>query len=166
MWASLAEPLSGAGPVWVAVEDDYGLGAAVAAAARLEDGRIEVDGWRCQDWDAAVHDVRVLCERRWVNEILAGASLVGRLPDLVPEPVPAGGKETRAGLAVLRELAFTGQVAHDQATYDLDDAIDAAMVREAPTGLYLVAKGATHLVRAAAWAVQAAHRLETIPAVY
>jgi hypothetical protein len=37
------------GPVFVAIEeDDYGRGAAVAAACVLDDGRIEVDGWCCE----------------------------------------------------------------------------------------------------------------------
>ena len=59
-WVGLAEPVASEGPIWVAMEDDYGLGAAVACSTVLEDGRIEVDGWLCPDWDAAVDDVRRL----------------------------------------------------------------------------------------------------------
>jgi hypothetical protein len=46
-WAELAQDVTSTGPIWVAVEDDYGLGAAVAACAQLDDGRLEVDGWLC-----------------------------------------------------------------------------------------------------------------------
>jgi hypothetical protein len=166
LWLELAEPdLDSTGPIWVALEDDYGLGAAVAACCRLPDGRLELDAWKCDDWDHAVHDAQALGESRWVNEYIVGASLYDRLPPEL-QPVPAAGKETRAGLALLRDLAMTQGVTHDATTYQLDDAIAEAMVREAPTGLYLVSRGDTHLVKAAVWALAAAHRLETIPVVH
>ena len=45
LWAELAEEgLWTDAPVIVALEDDYGRGAAVAAVAPLDDGRLEVDG--------------------------------------------------------------------------------------------------------------------------
>ena len=48
LWADLREPgVQSAGPVWVAIEDDYGVGAAVAVVGMTDDGRFEVDGWRC-----------------------------------------------------------------------------------------------------------------------
>ena len=61
LWAELAEPgLWTDAPVIVALEDDYGRGAAVAAVAPLGDGRLEVDGWRTDDWDSPIADVERL----------------------------------------------------------------------------------------------------------
>ena len=53
-----------------------------------------------------------------------------------------------------------------KATYELDNAVQAARVREAATGLVLVARGPTHLVRAIVWAVQAAHKPANIPVIF
>ena len=51
LWADLERDLEPdeTAPVWLAVEDDYGLGAAVAACARRGDGRLELDGWGCSE---------------------------------------------------------------------------------------------------------------------
>jgi hypothetical protein len=165
-WAGLAESVTSLGPVWVAVEDDYGLGAAVAAAARLPDGRIEVDGWLCPDWDSALDDVARLGEMRRIRQLQVGASLLSRVPaGTMPHPQPAGTRETRTGLALLRDLAANAQVVHDLGTGELDQALTVAQVKEAPAGLYLVARGPTHLVRAVVWAVAAAHRPARVPAI-
>jgi hypothetical protein len=168
LWAELAEPLEAtSGPVYVAIEDDYGVGAAVAACARLEDGRLELDGWLCPDWDSAIGDVERLAVARPIRGLLVGASLLDRVPAArpLPRPQPAGGTLTRVGLALLRDLAQGGGLVHDQTTYELDEALRAAQVREAPTGLHLTARGPTHLVRAAVWAVGAAHKPAPVPAI-
>jgi len=167
-WAKLAESnLTSSGPLYVALEDDYGLGAAVAAATRLDDGRIEVDGWLCPDWDSAVADARRLGEGRKVRELLVGASLLDRLPpDTTPKPQPVAGTLARVGLSLLRDLATGGVLTHEPTTFDLDDALAVAQVREAPTGLFLTARGPTHLVKALVWAVGAAHRPVPTPAIF
>jgi hypothetical protein len=167
LWAELVEPEAASeGAVFVAVEDDYGLGAAVAAVGRMADGRLEVDGWKAADWDSAIAGVQALAGVRPIRSLLVGASLMDRIrPGMGLRPAAAGGKETRTGLAVLRDLAHAGLVCHDEGTFDVDDALTSAMVREAPTGLMLAAKGPTHLVRAVAWAVGAAHRPQPAPAV-
>jgi len=166
LWASLEEVgLAGAGPVWVAVEDAAGFGAAVAACARLADGRLEVDGWLRADWDTAMADVAALAGARPVRHLQVGASLISRVPaGSGPAPHTAGTRETRTGLAVLRDLAVSGGLAHD-ATPDLDEAFGVARVRESATGLNLVQAGPTHLIRATVWAVTAAARPAKIPAV-
>lgn len=167
LWAELTEPgLESAGAVCVAVEDDYGLGAAVAAVGRTDDGRLEVDGWLAPDWDTAIADVTALALVRPIRRLLVGASLLDRLaPATRPRPVPAGARETRVALSLVRDLAAGGVLAHDEHTYDLDDAVTQATVRESPTGLQLLARGPTHLVRAAGWAIQAAHKPARAPAV-
>jgi hypothetical protein len=163
VWAELTEPgCMSSGPIWVAVEDDYGLGAAVAAAGRMDDGRLELDGWLCPDWDTAINSAQALADSRPIRRLIVGASLLDRAPT---RAVAAGSRETKIALALLRDLAAVGGVAHDERTYDLDDAMTQATVRESPSGLHLVARGPTHLVRAAGWAVQAAHKPSKVPAV-
>jgi hypothetical protein len=150
----------------VALEDDHGHGAAVAAACRLEDGRIEVDGWLTQDWDAAVADVQRLAEYRHVRRLLVGASLLDRVPPgTVPQPERAGSRETRTALAVFRDLCQNRQIIHDQTTPDLDAAVESCRIRETVEGLLLRSAGATHLVKAAVWAVQAAHKPAPVPSI-
>ena len=168
LWADLSESgLRSVGPIWVAVEDDYGRGAAVAAVGRLDDGRLELDGWTCPDWDTAIADVEILAGGRPVRQLLVGASLLDRVPPgLGVTATPAGGKQTRTGLAIFRDLALGGMVAHDDQTEELDVAFGQAKVREAPTGLFLIAHGRTDLVRAAVWAVGAAHKPAPVPAIY
>jgi hypothetical protein len=170
VWASLraAEPLEGVGPVFVSVEDDFGLGAAVAAVAPLDDGRLEVDGWLCDTWDAAIADVERLASIREIRELHVGASLLERMPvdGTLPAARPAVAAQARNGLALLRDLAAGGQITHDQ-TPDLDQAIGMAQVKESTSsGLYLLANGPAHLVKALAWAVSAAHRPARVPAVF
>jgi hypothetical protein len=168
LWAQLAEhELVSTEPLYVAVEDDFGLGAAVAAAVRLPDGRIEVGGWLCPDWDAALDDVAGLGARRRIRHLQVGASMLARVrPGTVPPPRPAGGTETRDGLSLLRDLATSRQLVHDIDTAELDGAIAAAQVREASTGLRLMPSGKPYLVKALVWAVSAAHKPVPEPGVY
>jgi hypothetical protein len=168
VWGTLGEyGVSTVGPVWVAVEDDYGMGAAVAAAGLLGDGRIEVDGWLCPDWDAAIDDVVKLGSVRRIRQLLVGASMLSRVPrEMTPQPLAAGQRETRTGLALLRDLAANRMLVHDEMTFQLDDAMSSARVRELSSGLFLVPDGPTHLVKALVWAVQAAHKPAPVPVIY
>ena len=112
LWADLERELEPDpdAPVYLAVEDDYGLGAAVAACARRDDGRLEVDGWLRRDWDQAMVDVQGLCSTGRVRRLLVGGSLLDRVPTGVrPQPLPMSGADTRRGLALLRDLAATGR---------------------------------------------------------
>jgi len=166
LWAELADSVqSDLAPVFVAVEDDYGRGAAVAVVAKLEDGRLDVGGWLRDDWDSAIDDVRWLVEARKVRQLLVGASLLDRVPAGLPRVTAAGARETRTGLALLRDLAVSGQLLHGDMTPQLDEALGLAKVKEAPTGLFLVARGPTHLIRALVWAVSAAHKPARVPTI-
>ena len=166
LWEGLAEPgLVSDGPVIVAMEDDYGRGAAIGACARLDDGRIEVDGRRFDSWDSAVAWVERLHMVRPVVELYVGASLLDRVPrDGSFAPRPVGMTEARAGLAVFRDLAASGMLVHDKAT-ELSEGFAQTQVRESPSGL-VIAKGPAHLVKAVVWAVAAAHRPARVPAIY
>jgi hypothetical protein len=167
LWKGLQEPLEAHDePLFVMVEDDFGSGAAVAAAAKLDDGRVEVDGWLCPNWDTAVRDLQTLLVTRRVRLVGVGGSMLASLPaGLWPPPKPVGGTETRAGLALLRDLAGGGMVVHDD-TPDLDEAMAVAMVRERAAGLALEPSGPTHLVKAMVWALHAAAQPSRVPTVY
>ena len=166
-WDDLAGVGKPDGPVWVGLEDHFGLGAAVGCACRLADGRWEVDGWPRGDWDSAVADVQALAEGRDVRRVMVGASLLDRLPaDLRGIAEPRHGLHVRLGLVLLRDLAATGQLAHDVVTAELDDAISRATVRETPSGLLLLPSGVPYLIRAVVWALLAAHRPAPEPAIY
>ena len=114
LWAELEDQGLGFGPLIVALEDDYGRGAAVGACWRMDDGRIAVDGWTTDDWDSAILHVERLHVMRPVTELYVGASLLDRVPkDGQWAPRPVGMTEARAGLAVFRDLAASGMLAHD-----------------------------------------------------
>jgi hypothetical protein len=168
VWRGLAAAgLESDGPVWVALEDafGYGQGAAVAVCCPLPDGRYEVDGWFRDDWDTAVQDAERFRRGAEVRELLVGASLIDRVP-LELAARAAGSRETRAGLALFRDLAADGLLVHDETTFDLDDAVLSANVREHATGLFLPASKLSHLVRALVWVLVAAHRPVATPAIY
>ena len=154
------------GPLFVAIEDDFGKGAAVAAVVRLDDGRLEVDGWCREDWDSAIEDVVALARSRRIRELHVGASLLDRVPtEGLPKAKPAVSTQTRTGLALLRDLVAGGRIVHDTTTDELDAAIAQAQVKETLTGLYLIARGPTHMMRALAWAVSAAHKPARVPVI-
>jgi hypothetical protein len=163
LWLGLAEAgVDSSDEVIVAVEDDYGRGAGVAVVARLEDGRLEVDGWSCPDWGAAMESVLRLQLYREIRELHVGASMIHDVPAGLPA-FPAVNAQASAGLSVFRDLAATRQLVHED-TGELDRALAETLVRESPTGLQ-IAQGPRHLVKAVAWAVQAAHKPARLYAV-
>jgi hypothetical protein len=169
MWDRLRDSgLVSSDTVFVAVEDYYGKGAAVATAARLDDGRIDVGGWLRDDWDTAIRsDVEWLGSKFQIRQLLVGASMLNSVPpSTVPQPLPAGTRETRVGLALFRDLAASGMLTHDHLTVDLDRAVAAARVREVQTGLTLPSTSNSHLVKAAVWAVNAAHAPAPVAGVH
>jgi len=164
LWLGLAEDgVVSSEEVIVAVEDDYGRGAAVAVVARLDDGRLEVDGWGCSDWDMALEDVHRLGSLREIRELHVGASMIDRVPADLPVATAAVNAQASAGLAVFRDLAASRMLVHDN-TDELDKAISETVVRASPTGLQIY-RGPRHLIKAVAWAVAAAHRPAIVYAV-
>src|SRR4029077_17870877 len=106
VWAELSAPGVATTPVYVARGDHSGPGAAVPACRRTDDGRLEVDGWLRGDWDSAIADLEQLAASAPVRGLLVGASLIDRLPPAWRgKAKPCGSSETRAGLALLRDLA-------------------------------------------------------------
>ena len=168
VWASLAGDVDTGGLMWLAVEDNWGKGAAVAAVSLQPDGRLEVDGWTHDDWDSAIEWVDHLAGYWNVTQILVGANLMSRVPqDMLPTPEPSGIKETRVGLPLFRDLAANGVIVHNQPNPALTQAVDEARVREGINGMTLIPDyGHPHLVKALVWAVNAAHQPAAAPAIY
>jgi hypothetical protein len=167
VWAAACDPsVVSDGDVHVAIETDYGNAAAVAVAARTDDGRIECDGWLAGDFDGALDTVTALAAARTIRSLRVGASMLERVPPgYTPRPTGAGQRELRAALPLFRDLAAGGVIVHDHTTADLDDAVTGALVRESLTGMVLTRRGQPHLVKALAWAVQSANRRQKLPAI-
>ena len=169
LWEHLAEPvMSVRGPLYVAVEDGGGNHAAVVAAAALDDNRIEVvEGWRCEDWDEAIERLELVGAEQPVQKILVGASMQSQMPSAMwPRPLPAGSRETRVGLPLLRDLAKGGMLVHDGISAELEQAVLAARVRELSVGLSLERGDGYAMVKALVWAVHAAAQPQRVPTVY
>lgn len=164
LWAQLQGDVNSDGErIWIALEDYYGQGAAVAAAVRLADGRIGIDGW-CRDaWADALDDVQQLVQSHGRYRLLVGANAANRVP-IGLRAQRHGSSETRTALSALRDLAATQQLVHEQ-TPELDAQLGAARVTKAVVGLMLVAGHRTDLVRAVAWVAQAAAKPVRVPAI-
>lgn len=138
--------------LWVAVADNFGRGAAVAAVAALDDGRYELDAWVCDDRDAAWADARATLAARDVpGELVAD-------PGLATGAADAGralAQDLRFGLPLLRDLLSSGRLVHDE-TPELDDQLAECRVREVAGGLTITSPGRSDLVRASALALRAA----------
>jgi len=163
-WETLEQQVESSGPLYVAIEDDYGHGAAVGIASVLDDGRIELDGKLCPDWDSALDYVARLGEWREIRDLQVGASMLASIPpDVIARPV--GSRETKGALALLRDLATQGIVVHWD-TPELDRAIRSARVVERPSGLYLLDDCPRHLIHGVVWALQAAAQPAAEPAIF
>lgn len=162
-WAACRRAGSPVRRLWVAVEDNYGHGAAVAAVALLDDDQYEIDGWLCESRDSA------MC---------SALETVGGHPEsrprlVVSKLIPtrercerAAALETRQGLPLLRSMLAAGRIVHDE-TSDLEEQIQRARVREISGGLGLVTAAGerSDLVRAMTWALHAATVRRPEPAI-
>lgn len=164
LWAERFELIDADGPVTVAVEDNYGRGAAVAACARVTDSVFELDGWTCDTWEIALDQADRLIASRPGSRLIVGNSIAARIP--MRKPARAGSAETRTGLALFRDLARNRQIVHS-VTPELDEQIDGIRVRDLPTGgLALISSRRADVVRAAVWALALAQHRTRIPAVH
>jgi len=164
VWAALTDRVdTGTAEVFVAVEDNYGRGAAVAAVAKLADGRYELDGWLCGSWAEAFADVELLGAVRDRVHLSVGVTLAAQVRPRL-QATAQGPAQTRAGLALLRQLVASGRVVHDDAP-DLEQ-VTTVRVRELPSGLAVVAGTRADLARAAGWALMAAHKAPVGPVIY
>lgn len=167
LWASLgaAVPFDG-GPVFVAVVDNHGQGAATAVV-QVHGDRFEVGGSEGTDWDAAWDQAAMIARLHPRSTVIYGD---GMAPDL--KVFPAGTRfdkpprsGTRLGLPLLRSLATGGRLVHDS-TVGLDAQVDASRVTKIDTGLTLVRGPRSDLLRGVCWALLAAQEPHPVPAVH
>jgi hypothetical protein len=161
-WAALLVPTtSPSGRLWVAIEDNYGDGAAVAAVAELEGERFEVDGWTCDTRAEATASARQLvAEWPGSSTLLVAPSVRDRTARAI-----ASATETRYGLSLMRSLVKQARLVHDD-TPELDAQLAEVRVRPMPGGgLSIVAGPRSDLVRAVVWALRAAEVSLPLPAI-
>lgn len=149
--------------IFVAVEDHAGMGAAIAAVCVQDDGRLGLDGWTVPTWVDALDDLRRLQDGHDGFRLTVGASLLVRLP---PGIRGSAGTATlsRSTLPLLRELVADGALVHD--SVEISEQVAQVRVVEAVGGLAVVAGARSDLVRAASWALAAAHRPRRNPAIH
>ena len=70
------------------------------------------------------------------------------------QATPCTSSQTKAGLALVRDLAMSRQLVHDVTTTELDETVAVALVKEAASGLFLVAKALPRMPAIARYAVQ------------
>jgi hypothetical protein len=160
-WASLdaggEEPLR----LWVAVADNFGRGAGVAAVGDLGDGRFEVDAWTCTDRDAALADAQLTLDRFGViGQMIVEPTLAG----VAPYAECAAPADIRFGLPLLRQLVEAGRLVHDE-TPELDLQLAECRVRPVQGGLALAIPARSDLVRAVALALRAGVVHRPTPAI-
>jgi hypothetical protein len=129
----------------------------------LADGRYELDGWLVDTWAQASADIGWLVAAHDRAELHVGPALMVDI-DAAYRPTMATQADTRAGLALLRQLVAAGALVHDGAP-DLEQ-LTSVHVRELPTGLTTVTGHRADLARAASWALLAAHQSAPQPAIH
>jgi hypothetical protein len=168
-WAACTGALADtAAAGWVAIEDWFGHGAAVAFVAADGAGRFEVDGRTCDDWSDALALAATFVAARPGSRLIVGATMRDQVPGDFPGRSAmrsAGQAETHRALPLLRALVATGAVVHDD-TADLDTQVGVARVRPTPGGaLTLTSGGRSDLLRAALWALDAAQKPTPTPRI-
>jgi len=165
VWAGCADLSATAppGPVVVAVEDWYGLGAAAVCAASLPGSRVLIWGETFADRADAVAwaDMELHSdESREGSQLIVGASLnPAAISEALGFPaVGAGNGHTRVGLPMVRAMVNSGQLIHG-GDRTLSGQMTACRVTARDGGLVITNRGVRgDLVRAASWAVMVASR--------
>jgi hypothetical protein len=154
----------GRGDMVIGVEDYFGRGASVAMVERMANGDLFADGMLFPTlWDAVmwVRNFMRLYDRAGCD-VVVGASMakddaVKSLPANVTAMTTA---DTPAALSRLRQLVDSAEIHHD-GQVDLGRQIADCRVSIAGhgTAIRVTSKTRTDLLRAAAWAVLAHHRI-------
>jgi hypothetical protein len=156
------------GSLVLAIDDHYGKGAALAAGGLLPDGRVLLWGRTFQRRTELWPALAMLTASHPGSRLRVGAPLAnepGSHAVVVAERVVAGGPDTRAGLALLRDLVATGRIVHD-GSHDLAVQVTSARVSEGAAGLSIAVGTRADLVRCAAWIVAALQSPRRVPAPF
>lgn len=157
-------------PAYIALVDNHGQGAGVAALVPHEElGLLEAGGWACESWDEAWTKAALVARAHPGSLVIVGD---GAAPDARSFPVsrfnsppPRG---TAVGLALLRSHVASGRLVHDRGTPDLDGQVDAARVMPSDNGLALVrAVGRrSDVLRGLCWCLVEAERPAPRPGIH
>jgi hypothetical protein len=155
----LAEP--GPGPLAVAVEDFFGLGASVGCAAFTNDGssRVLVWGAMFPSRLLALDHAAATALSRDGSSLLVGASLSSwAAAALIEEPAltvePVGLAQTRSALPALRDLLARRELAHDGGGVLSSQAVECLVIPGA-AGLAVSPRSPrSDCIRAVGWAAQ------------
>jgi hypothetical protein len=165
-WVALADlsmPVP-AGPLVLAVEDHFGMGAACAAVGALADGRHAVWGVTTDRRSDAYEWAAMLALSHPASRLLLGASLDGDpgAATVPVDPATAHGGALRSALPLLREAIAQRRLVHDGGDA-LTRQVTGARVTPSPAGGLLLSNdgGRADLVRAVAWALR---ELVVVPA--
>jgi len=159
-WRELADLNAAAtGPLVLALEDYFGRGAGAAAAAVLADGRVLVWGRRFDRRSEARDWLSVLAGEHPESRLLLGSTMsADDVADLELEVERAGPAQTKVALSRVRELVADRRLVHDGGVDLAGQAIGVRVTRGA-AGLSVWSHSPrADLIRAAAWAADAATR--------
>jgi len=162
VWAGCADVQAspGSGPLAVAIEDYFGLGAAVGVAAWTDDGeRVLVWGGTFPGRGAALAWAERMVEQRPGSAGLCGASLLAWAQAALAPSSPlvldgVGLAQTRGALAGMRDLIAERRLVHD-AGWALTNQATSVLVVPGTAGLAISPRSPrSDLLRAVAWAAQ------------
>lgn len=160
-WAALEDMTANPVPergLWVAIEDNYGTGAAVAAVMETEDERLAVWGTTFESRAEAAQWIIAVADGVESAVLLIGATLA---KDPVWDGIDIarrnhGREETGPALALLRELVSNRRVVHDGG-FEMVTQIETLKVTQSPGGTLIpINRTRFDLAKAAAWALAAA----------
>jgi hypothetical protein len=164
-WAQLESDADPVGDLVVALEDHAGIATAVSVAARTSGDAIVVNGFALANRADAFAFVQSVIGQHTVALVLLGPVLAesgdaGEIGQWV-KLEPANAADTKAALALLRQLVTRRMVLHPPAP-DLDGQLERCRVVETAAGIRVTSDVERFdVVRAAAWAVAAVERLRT-----
>lgn len=150
---------------WVALEDNFGKGAACGMAVPIGDGVYEVGGDECESWHEAQVLARKMLDLHPRSRLLVGASMVLD-PDVLgtTRSIRCARADTQRGLSLIRSLVKAERIVHD-ATSALDTQIAAARVVSTGEGLRLVGGTRADLLKCVVWALRHAENKPPMPKV-
>ena len=169
-WTACHEDLDCGGPLVLAVEDNFGQGAALAICGRLDEdrSRFYVEGQLYERRADALERAGAFLEHYQGSRLLVGASLAEDPTAKRLHAALAGQRETTVGLPLLRTLVADRRLVHWNSDEISAQVAEARVTATAVGGgLALVPGTRSDLVRAMTWALHSIEqRPPRVPRIY